>query len=636
MTRAFVAAVAVGLAPQAAAAADHWVDADASTCPAAGTEEDPYPTIDCALTNAALAAGDRILLADAEGTYDGASTDGLGLPSGTAAAPIVIEPAPGASAVLSSGMTLSGVDDWTIRGLTFQDGGGNAITVNGGARLTIEDVQILDWGGPGIVSGSAGTTDLTILRNRIARPLQRAMFLEDVDGGLVTGNEIVDVVCAPSSFDLCLDCGPEACFGCGDCLGVTGAECLQTESFEYGGRTGIRVLGDSRSVEVSRNFIHDFASEECGASGTRSVAIWVTGADARDGSISHNYITSIAPGAAGHGVMMFQSSPGWVVDHNVIVDAGTCGLCEGDVLFFGGVGTTWSHNTIVDAPFGIDVRAATDATFARNLVAAATTAAVRVQADGIAAAPTMTANVYDGAAIGQWDAAVSDLPGWQAACGCDEDARAGDPGFGPGEDYTPGLAGPAADLPAGGAAPFHGEGPDAGALEAPALLGARIEAERPNIVVVDVDNRVAPPLSGVEACAGLTVEAGGVALRPIVCTAVADDRLEIELAAPADGAAEIRLGYAAGGIADASRIGGRVGARLAPADLAVDNAAPPIGPEDGTVGGDGSGEGDGTGGSSGAAGGDEGGCACDVTPRPADAAWLWLLVIALRRRDRSR
>lgn len=643
MTRVPVLFAVMAIAGSARAA-DHVVDGDASTCPAAGTEDDPYPTLQCAIDNAALAPGDRIVLRDAASAYDGATTAGAA--SGTEGSPISIEPAFGAGPRLSGGIVLEGVDHWVVRDLVLELGSGTAVALRGGTGLTAESLQILDWGGPGVVVGTPGSAapNARVVGNRIAGVAQRGIYAENCPGAQLVGNDISAVQCVAVSFSLCTACGDDQCFGCGDCLGVSEPDCTAMQSYDIGGRVGIRLLAGTTDVDVSGNYIHDFDSAPCGVDGQRVMGMWITSNDAGPGTIHHNYIRNVGAQADGYGVLMYQSAPGWTIERNVVEGVSECGLCEGDFLFFGGASTQWRHNTIVDAGVGLGVVAAIDATFERNLVVAPRTASVRVGPDGIDAPPAFSANVYDdGADVGVWSDAASDLAGWQSACGCDDDARAGAPGFLGDGDFTPAPEGPAADV-GSGEGPFHGAGPDAGALEAALLVSAEITAAEPDRVAIAIDNRVAPPLLGAEACAGIVVTVDDAPVPLARCTATADDRVTITLSNAVSGDSTVSVRHEGAAIVDSSRIGGRIGARLAAGELSVQNGAPPGpvsgGSDDGVTsvgeetGGD-DGGGDGADGGDGAAGG----CACASSPPWGSAQALSVLLLVLlvsRPRRRAR
>ena len=644
MTRVatFLAVMAVAGSAQAA---DHVVDGDASTCPAAGTEDDPYPTLQCAIDNAALAPGDRIVLRDAASAYDGATTSGAA--SGTEGSPIVIEPAFGAGPRLSGGLVLEGVDHWVARDLVLEGGSGTSVALRGGTGLTAEGLQILDWDGPGIVVGTTGSAapDARIVGNRIEGVAQRGIYAENCAGARFIDNDISAVQCVAVSFSICTACGDDQCFGCGDCLGVSEPECTAMQSYDIGGRLGIRLLAGTTDVEVAGNYIHDFDSASCGVDNQRNMGMWITSTSAGPGSIHHNYIRNVGAEEYGYGVLMYQSAPGWTIERNVVEGVSECALCEGDFLFFGGSSTQWRHNTIVDAGIGLEVEAAIDATFERNLVVAPRTASVRVGPDGVDAPPGFSGNVYDdGMDVGVWGDAASDLPGWQSACGCDDDARAGTPGFFGDGDFTPAPDGPAADV-GGGDDPFHGTGPDAGALEAALLVSAEITAAEPDRIALTVDNRVAPPLVGAEACAGIEVTADDAPVPLAGCTAAADDRITVTLLDPVSGDSVVTVRHEGATIVDSSRIGGRIGARLAAGELSVQNRAPPGpvpgGSDDGVTSmGDGTG-GDDVGGD-GADDGEDGaggGCACALSRRWGSAHALpatLLLLLVSRPRRRAR
>jgi hypothetical protein len=471
-----------------------------------------------------------------------------------------------------------------VRGLVFDESagheGGDAITLNGGAGIVIEQVAIVNWGARGIAL--FGTDGAIVRDNRVHGVLGHALWVQDAAGTIVEGNDVADVQCETFAFDLCVDCGPDSCFACGDCLEVAVEDCVALASFEVGGQIGVRVLGTSTDTDIGHNWFHDFAGTGCGADGTNAAALFITRADARGGRIHHNLLEKIAPdGAAndvGHPILMFQGAARWTIDRNVVVNPGACGLCEGNHLFHGGIESSWEHNTVIGGRHGIDVRSGPNATFVGNLVTQSTDAPVRVQAEALAAAPSFDHNLYyDGdaaAVVGTWgDAAQLDLADWRDACDCDAASASADPRLAPGSQ-TPAGDGPAVDLGLDRGAPFHGSAPDAGALEAPRLVTATVPANAPATIVIELENAVAPPLAP-GSCAALEIVVDEIRVNPIACTATADTQILVELAAPIVADQIVHVRTEASTVRDSSRIGNRIDAHLADADLTAVNEAPP-------------------------------------------------------------
>ncbi|MCA9710681.1 MAG: right-handed parallel beta-helix repeat-containing protein, partial [Myxococcales bacterium] len=649
--------------PPAAAASVLYVDGDAHAeappdqCPGDGSDASPFRSLDCAFASGAVRAGTAIQLRDAATPYAGVDSADHALPSGAALDPIVIEPAPGHAPILTGPLALHGLSFWTVRDLVF-DGSGGApsseairITAPGGtavAGVTIEGVTIRAWPGRGIVLRGTSTLPLsasTIQGCRIEGAEDAGLWLEHVAAILVVSNEISELRCtAYAPFTLCDECGAGQCAPCGDCLDEPLETCGATSDHEIGGQTGVRVLGDSTGVSLERNHFHDFLEDDCGAEGTRTAAIFVTAAGARDGLVTHNLIERIAPGNPdnGYGILMYQSAPGWQIEHNVLYDIGHCGLCEGDWLFHGSRQTRWWRNTVIGtAGAGIDVRWAAELEVAGNLVVDALDVPVRVGPEGTDQLPSFDDNLYWGdGTVGRWgEQPPLDLPAWQAECSCDAGSVDADPGLPPAPplDPTPAAQGPAIDL-LDSTSPeiFHGSAPDAGALEAPLVIDARIEAGTPDRVRLGLVSEAAPPLRGYEGCVGLTVRASDEVLALDSCE-VEGSELVIRLVEPAVGGTDVTLDYADGTITDSASIGGRLGAHLRPFTLVVANDAPLPSADDtagasaadgGTAGLD-DGAGD-------AGDGDGEGCSCRSGAPGHPLALAWLLLLARRARAGAR
>ncbi|MEM9454176.1 MAG: right-handed parallel beta-helix repeat-containing protein [Myxococcota bacterium] len=648
-----------------------YVDGDAHAgdppdqCPGDGSDASPFRSIDCAFASGTIRAGTTLQLRDSEIPYAGADSAAHALPSGTEANPIVIEPAPGHAPILTGPLTLAGLRYWTLRDLVF-DGSGGGTPSTEAIRITsdgidttlgvrIEGTTIRQWPDRGIVLRGTSSTPLTgavVQGNRIEGARDTGLWLENVASSTIALNEVSELDCvAYSPFTLCDECGPENCALCGDCLGVPLGDCGATSEHEIGGQSGVRVLGNSFDIELINNHFHDFLDDACGVERTRTAAVFITGAGARDSRIAHNLIERIAPGNPdnGYGILMYQSAPGWLVERNVLTEIGHCALCEGDWLFYGSRQTQWLHNTVVGVTgSAIEIRWAAEAQLRGNLVADAPDAPVRVWAEGVAEAPMFDNNLYWGGdlVVGRWgdDTPLSFLE-WQIVCMCDPSSAWGDPFLPatPPFDPTPAEVSLAIDLvPALDARPFHGAAHDAGALEAPLALQARIRNDSPDLVRLTLQNEFAPPLTGFEGCVGFSVETSGVSL-PLDSCAVVGDELQLRLVEPASGGTLLFLTYAGGSVSDSAAIGGLLGARLRPMSLIVDNDAP-LPSVDDTAGeasnSNGTTSTDPDGGSDGGLSGDDegGGCFCrgdGSAPRSAPSPLAWLLPLLARRRRTS-
>jgi len=643
-------AVAIATVPTAAVAEETFhVDADAATegCVGDGSEAAPFGTIECAFAAGGFGPGDRIVLHDAAVPYTGASTAGLGLQSGTATAPVVIEPAPGAAPIVTSSLAIVDVSHWTLRGLTFAGTGCGDTEQTAAIRvlsesasmtgIVVADNAVIDWPGRAIELDGAGTelVGVEVRGNRLQAACGHAIWAWSVDATSIVDNDIADVQCVVSQFQLCTACGEGSCWQCGDCLDTTPAECAPEAlvDYDYGALVGLRVLGNSSGVEVAYNRFHDFLDTACGSDGRRAAAIFATRTASNAGHIHHNLIERIAPAEpdAGYGILLMQGAEGWSVDHNVVVEAGQCGLCENDRLFYGGQRNVWTHNTVLGGEVGIDLAWAADSLVRGNLVDGARARAVRVQTVG-EGLPQLDHNVYwpaDATAIGEWNGGGAEsLEGWQSACACDQDTRVGDPGLvvdplAP--VLTPAADGTAIDAVPPGRDPFHGEQADAGALEAPRVLGAAIAPEQPDTIVVAIEDRVAPPLRGHETCTGFTVVVDGESVAPVRCESTDAETLEIVVAEPMTSSVE--LAYAGGFVTDSVAVGRRVDAGLAPFVVAVEGAADDTGAPGSTSGT----LDDSTGSEAAPATGDDG-CSCNA---PRSRAPWWIVVLAWGRRRRA-
>lgn len=632
------------------------VDGDAhrgeppDSCPGDGSEASPFRSLQCAFDSGAVRADATLELRDSATPYDGATTQGLGLPSG-----VTMEAAPGHAPILVGPLTLSGVSGWTVRGITIDGSDGatssEALAISGGASaVRIEGVTVRAWPGRGITL--RGVDDAEIVGSRIEAARDVGIWVQDSDAVLLEGNEISEIACLSSTFTLCDECGAGQCAPCGDCLGVSPPECTMESEHSYGGQAAIRVLGESAGTQIRGNYIHDFHDDDCGADATRTSGVWLTGAGARDGTIDHNLIERIAPGNPdnGFGVLMYQSASGWLVEHNVLASIGRCGLCEGDPLFYGSVQSSWHRNTIIDVEAsGIEVRWASQAELSGNLVADSRGGPVRVWSEGVDEAPALDHNLYwpgsDEGAVGQWGGEVTpSLSDWQAACACDAASVAADPGLLPPPlDPTPAPDGPAIDLgPEGEDGAVYGDGPDAGAVEVPQVIGAEIVEQERSLIHVRLDGGTP---AGVAGCVGFSVTSEGETW-PLRACSVDGSTIVLELSEPAPGAVPVTLRYEGRTVVVPADIGGGLGATVRAFEIPVINQGDP---SSGDTEGEGTGD---SGGSSGAAdvggpadggqdepGGSGCGCRGGAPGRGGTLPWLllpWGVVIARgRARDRS-
>jgi hypothetical protein len=656
--RGLAAALFVCALPASASAARtlHVRASEPTTpCVGDGSDADPFVSLACAFEAGGFGPGDRILLHDSAIAYEGASSEGLVLGSGTANDPVIIEPAPGESPLVAGTLDLVDVSHWTIRGLTFVGtgcpgvDGPSAISVRSLAapmtHIVVADNVVLDWPGRAIHLDGSGDelVEVEVVGNRIAGACGHAMWVWSVDAAKILDNDVSDVRCIVSQFSLCTECGEDSCWECGDCLDVTPEACAPEAlvDYDYGGLIGLRVLADSSGVEVAFNRFHDFTDTACGADGRRATAILGTRIASNAGHIHHNLIERIAPGEAdvGYGIQLMQGAEGWAVDHNVIVEAGQCGLCESDRLFYGGTGNVWAHNTVLGGEVAIDLAWAAGSQLRGNLVVGARSRAVRVRTAGTGV-PALEHDVYwplDPDAIGEWDdGGALPLDAWQATCACDEGARVGDPGLvvdAIAPVLTPAPDGAAIDAVPPGRAPYHGESADAGALEAPRALSAALAQDRPDTIVVEIENRVAPPLQGVATCTGLSVVLDDETVAPLRCEATEDEVLEILLAEPPTGAGSVAVAYADGPLADDASIGARVDAELAPFVLPVDDAGDG-GEQESTTGAGSTSDAAESTGNGPELDGDDRGCRCNQGHRAVASAAAWWLALAPRRRRR--
>jgi len=583
--------------PSAGGAPEIYVDGDAHAeappdqCPGDGSEVSPFRSLHCAFASGSILAGSSILVLDADAPYAGADSTDYALPSGTAEAPVTLEPAPGHAPIFTGPLVLVGLDHWVLRDLVL-DGSGedtppsDAIRIEGGGpdptdAVAIEGVVVRDWPGRGIVlQGQPGfaLADAVVAGNRIERTRGVGIWVQDAVGTRIERNEIAQVSCEPITFSVCDDCGkPEACIACGDCIDAPPEACLAATEHQRGRSSGIELTGSTHDTSILDNAIHDFPEDACGAEGTRTAAMVIAGPQVTQGRIERNLVERIAPGSTedGHGILVLQSAAAWTIERNVLVEVGRCALCEGDDLFYGSHATTWRHNTVFDATgVGIDIRRATEGEVRGNLVVGAAEGAVRVTIDGIDLPPAFDHNLYWSAVddrVGQWgeDLAIG-LGAWQGACGCDLGSVWADPLLPSAAplDLTPGAEGLARDLeppddllPPEDQPPFNGQGYDAGALEAPVVLDARIPTGMPDLIVVSLDNTVHPGPDGIVSCAGFTVLANSVPRALAECSA-SIDALRLTLVLPIFGDPPVSVSYEHGDVTTGATIGRRLGASL--------------------------------------------------------------------------
>ncbi len=179
-----------GTSAAGATATEFWIAPDgADTNP--GTEARPFKTLPAAVTK----AKPGVTLWVKPGTYASASTlDIISRYSGTTAAPITLQAAPGARPVLDfsaqtpgtdtlRGINLQG-DYWHIKGLELKKAGDNCIAISGSNNI-IEDVIVHECGDTGIqiTAPSSQATDQTRAANNTILNCDSWGNLDSATGG---------------------------------------------------------------------------------------------------------------------------------------------------------------------------------------------------------------------------------------------------------------------------------------------------------------------------------------------------------------------------------------------------------------------------------------------------------------------
>jgi len=185
-------AVAVVVAsPAYAAQTTRYVGGANCSDTGSGTQSQPYCTIKAAA--AAVTAGQTVLVS--RGTYAG----GVSVThSGTATAPIVLQPAGGAAVTVSggtNGFLVSGRSYVTIRGFIVTATTGYGISVASSSHITISGNTVTHAGHP--VSGQtaggiklSGTTASTVSRNTTDHNSDHGIFINSSSSGnRASGNE---------------------------------------------------------------------------------------------------------------------------------------------------------------------------------------------------------------------------------------------------------------------------------------------------------------------------------------------------------------------------------------------------------------------------------------------------------------
>lgn len=614
-----VVLVAAMLVPSVAQAEDLFVDAD-SGCPGDGSPGAPYCEIGPALE--AAAPGDRVLLRETQDPYPGVSST-VDVASGTAAQPIVLEPAPGEAPIVGGSIVFDNVSHWTIRGLTVDlrqvsesPGIDVRSTLEATVGVCVEGNTVLESAGPGIRLGlfeDLVARDVVIRGNFVRGAVGSGIQVIRSNDAAVLDNIVEDVACTTGEFKL---------------------------------QSGIVVILENEGTEVAGNTIRALRVCEEGPSLNHVQGIRIR--TSSGGTIHDNLVEVQAPGGGNFvgGISIHQESADWLVHHNVVRATRGCGLCDGQDFGLA-ERTVWVHNTVVGTDVAVSANESTDAVFAFNLLEADT----RALALGDAAVGTaFEQNLVSGAAEVMLSGVTQSFEDFASDCGCDEGSVVADAGLLEADGLTPGEGSPAIDLAVTSIyrASINEGAADAGALEAPVPLGVTVEDDG-FALILEVENAWAPPLRP-DGCAGVELVRDGVLDVMLSCIAGHDDstgvsRLVVGLGTPLfrDEVAVLEVLPVA---TDSTAIGGLIAARVRPVSFELDTSElPEMGGEEGTSSGGtghstGTGEEDTEGATSsqaetsggGAAGGADG-CGC-APARPTGAPWLLLGMWALRRRRR--
>lgn len=604
MAVSFHAAI-VAMAPAASEPVRVWhVDADAD-CDGDGSTEAPL----CALSDvpvAELEPGHAIRLRSASVPYAAyAGVTLSGAPSGTEAAPIVIEPAPGHRPIIEGAVRLEDVSHWTVRGLVVEGGNGHALSSMANDGFTSTGVRFVDntigarsGGGVGLSFAGTGEHVGTEIRgNLIVGARSTGVSVTGSRDAVVESNQLIGLRCASTDF------GPN--------------------------QLGIVVAQGSTNVRVAYNSITDFP-DDCPETDHRRVGIRV-----RSGStgtvIERNFVRGLPAGEAPSfvgGISVHEDASAAIVRRNIVADIGGCGLC--DAADFGqSSGNAWTHNTVVSASVALAVGATQDIEVYNNILlvddanpAADVTAAATVAqwdhnlyASSGGDAPTL-----------RWQAESGTLADWQSACACDANAVAGDPLLSDApSDFTPQPGSPALDAGRVSGEDFTGAAPDIGALEVPFAERATIDPADALLIRIGFGATPFGPLQP-SGCGGLSVETAGERLAIASCDLVGGDMPELHLRveAPSMTPTPVEVTYWPGPLSDSIGIGGALAARVPPFAFELTIPELDADPSRGSA--------------SGASGDDEFpdpdlGCACAVGRDGVSSVW-WLLLIVLPPRRR--
>jgi hypothetical protein len=560
-------------------AAQWYVDGDAENC---STKGEPFCTLQEAFDNAELAAGDEILVRDAATPYDGAVVIDV---DGTEDSPVVLRPDDGHTPIFGGTIQIADCSYWTVRGLTFDAGGGEpghtAIVADTGGDpmegIVIENNAIYGWGGAvgeeevggGIITVASYTADDVPLvhdpivrNNRIVGGRGKAIHLSHVDGALVEGNEASELECqlqyvSPRTLE--------------NLVGMIGVS-----------------INDTNDVVVRHNRVHDFDATACELDYADMRAAGILLESSLRGNVHHNLVMRLGgQNEAGMGIDVINGSDDCSVHHNVVVDADHCGVCNGALAYTGGARARFVANTVIGGRgSGIELWGGEDSAFIANVIAGAGGAQVRLMRreflgfDGGVETWSFVNNLYFGEDGGdnigrlEYGSAV-DLATWQGDCGCDADSIAEDPMLAPGgtENFTAATPSPVVDgaMPIEERMDFNGRAADLGALEAPLVLGAAIEASAPDRIRLALQSETSP-LRHDPGCAGFVVTRDGVSIATAGCE-LDGDAILIGLSEPAYVGDAIAIAYAGTSVSNSDAIGGVVHALLQPFDLDVDNGS---------------------------------------------------------------
>ncbi|MCX4241658.1 right-handed parallel beta-helix repeat-containing protein [Paraliomyxa miuraensis] len=534
-----------------------------------GTASSPFDSIAQALA-APPSPGDVVCLQEADEPYPGFMITGV---DGTAQLPIELAAAPGHAPIIGDTVVVRDVSHWVLRGLTWDGrevGEGRALTVEAiGADvigLEVRGCTIVHWPNHGVVVGppqnGLAIRDVVVADNRIRDVTYAGIELDGVDDGEVVGNVVEQVRCGDNG---------------------------------YNSYAGIQLGYGAQRITVAHNTVRD--QPEClELEGVHTQGIEVR-EGAADGEIHHNLIEDIrsisTPSGFAGGISLHDGASRWWVHHNVTraigLQGGGCSLCDAADHYAGNAGddcdapgcnadNRWEHNTVVDAATGIRLGKTLGTVVSSNVVVAHTTL---VQAFRDDAEFTIDHQLYwqhGNPLLFKRNGDRASLEEWQGACECDAASQVADPRLDVGDGVTPMPDGPAIDA-APSLLPHHGAAPDLGALEAPVVRAATVEASDPSRVRLTVESRVAPPLEPLGGCEGLEVQVGGQVVVATGCTATLDEpagevTVMLSLLEPLWRDAEATLVHT-GTLTDVARIGGRMGARVPGFVLALDTSGLP-------------------------------------------------------------